>query len=145
MLIEHTAKGTVITITEYSAEQSALCTIAEVHPTKTKHIKFKVHIEYLSGSKQIMLIGRYKHFWCDNKLNFLNCDKGGEGSIMLDNKTDGLVAKIGSEERWGPMQNDTCVMRVDINGRKGTRIVIKRLQPAVCCGHFLPLLQSWLL
>ena len=33
---------------------------------------------------------------------------------MLGNETDGLVTKIGSEERWGPMQNGTCVMHVDI-------------------------------
>ena len=47
----------MITVTENSAEQSVLCAIAKVHPTqKTKPIKFKVHIEYLSGSNQIMLL-----------------------------------------------------------------------------------------
>ena len=122
LLIEHTGKGTVITITE----DSWLCSMAEIYPTKEKPVKFKIYVENLSLTGQIRLAGGYEHSWYNSVHYLPHCNRGGEGSFML-NDDDQLITTIGGDENQVPIQNDTCVMRIYFYYCKGARIVIKRL------------------
>ena len=122
LVIEHTAKGTVITATE----NSRLCSMAKIYPTEAKPVKFKFDVKNLCNSGCIKLAGGYKHSWHNKENYVLDCEKEGEGSIML-NDNDQLITKIEHIEEWFPKQDDTCVMHIYFYYCKNTRIVLKRL------------------
>ena len=111
--IEHTGKGTVISVTD-SNDGHLLCTMAEIFPTEMP-VRFKFST---TGLFRLEAGYQYSYFDC------IVCKGNNEGSIMLN---DGfLITKIENDQIHVPMQNEkVCVMRIYIY--HGDRFVIKRL------------------
>ena len=123
LLIKHTAKGTVITLTKDTDEN--LLTMAEICPTTEKPVRFKIE-NYGLGS--IMLGGYYKTVLYSNSVYCGNREMGEEGIIML--RDNFLTTMIGHNHNMMrvPVQNeDTCVICIFMRGNTNTNIVVKRL------------------
>ena len=83
MHIEHTVKGTVITVTADPGDwRCELWAMAEISPTKEEPVKFKIWFV----QSHLMLGGTYKNFLIADK-DFILIHRGEEeeGSIMLTN------------------------------------------------------------
>ena len=124
--IEHTGKGTVISVTDGSDDHVDLCTMAEICPTK-QPVRFKISITGLTYAVQ--LEGGYKNVkFTDHYTSSMIHEGNYEGSIRLN---DGfLITKIEKDydRTRVPVQNDkVCVMRIHISNNKNNRIIIKKL------------------
>ena len=126
LLIEHKAKGTIITLTKESDEE--LCTMAKICPTVDTPVRFKLYANQSAG-KKIMLGGYYKtNLKSVDPVNLYNCGNK-EGSIRLRNNY--LVTEITNGTN-GTMQvavqnEGTCVMCIFISGIANTKVRIQRL------------------
>ena len=116
--IEHTVKGTVITVTADSGDRCReLWAMAEISPTKEEPVKFKIWIV----QSQLQLGGTYRNFLCSDK-DFILIHSGEvEGSIMLTDSGK-LKTKIGDDVKRDSMQNDTCVIFVCFSARKTKKL-----------------------
>ena len=115
--IEHTGKGTVISITDDSND-GYLYTMAEIFPTE-KPVRFE-----FSTTGPIRLEAGYKNDDYDYCRSSISYEGNKEGSIMLNYGF--LITKIENDQIRVPMQNEkVCVMRIYIH--HGNRFVIKRL------------------
>ena len=123
--IEHTAKGTVITLTKDTNEN--VLTMAEVCPTAENPVRFRLHtgLGRSHAHGRIMVGGYYKTILYNNTLY---CGREvEEGSIMVTDND--LITDVGHGNRMHvPVQNeDTCVICIFISGTANTRIVVRRL------------------
>ena len=127
LLIEHTAKGTVITLTEDTPDESLL-TMAEICPTAEKPVRFEVYTELrkLRGWHGSITLGGYCKIVYTNSVQCCDDRKVEEGSIMLRDNV--LTTKIGYKTMEVHVQNeDMCMMCIFIAGQTNTKVVVKRL------------------